>query len=415
MENQLIKTEIKKKYDINFKIISENNTITKSVEVLLNNLYILKFTDNQIKANVEFLESTKSTLSLHNLDEDAHPNIVEFINREIADLNNQTSKKVEKEDGKGLSTNDLTNILKANYDTSYTNTHTHNNKALLDALITSGNGNYYLTNDGTYKSVSVGMIINSLGSTSSNKTLVANQVTTASFNGTPAITLPTVSDNTKETKAILDFTTTNASYPTINTTGITLKKKDGKAMTYSTVSGVRNRLIFTTIDGGSNWEVELQLYGGVETTFIQPTLADNGTLGGSSFAVYASNPVTGYEAYKAFDNTPATYADAYFPSAYLTIYNPLPLKLSQLDIINSSQANAIQNYTLCGSNDNSIFTTLISGTNTTNGSYAAWGIAVPSNVRDFYKYYKLLITSGFNASVWTASQINMQATYIATS
>lgn len=40
--------------------------------------------------------------------------------------------KVDKVTGKGLSTNDLTDTLKTNYDTAYTNTHTHSNKTVLD-------------------------------------------------------------------------------------------------------------------------------------------------------------------------------------------------------------------------------------------------------------------------------------------
>lgn len=41
--------------------------------------------------------------------------------------------KVDKETGKGLSTNDLTNDLKSNYDAAYTDKHTHSNKGLLDS------------------------------------------------------------------------------------------------------------------------------------------------------------------------------------------------------------------------------------------------------------------------------------------
>ena len=42
------------------------------------------------------------------------------------------SNKVDKVDGKGLSTNDLTDTLKSNYDTAYKNSHTHSNKSILD-------------------------------------------------------------------------------------------------------------------------------------------------------------------------------------------------------------------------------------------------------------------------------------------
>lgn len=61
--------------------------------------------------------------------------------------------KVDKVAGKGLSTNDLTNELKSNYDTAYSEVHTHGNKALLDNLTSSGDGTFYLADDGTYKSI----------------------------------------------------------------------------------------------------------------------------------------------------------------------------------------------------------------------------------------------------------------------
>lgn len=43
-----------------------------------------------------------------------------------------SSNKVDKINGKGLSTNDLTDILKGNYDSAVTNNHIHNNKSILD-------------------------------------------------------------------------------------------------------------------------------------------------------------------------------------------------------------------------------------------------------------------------------------------
>lgn len=48
--------------------------------------------------------------------------------------------KVDKVAGKGLSTNDLTDTLKTNYDTAYTNTHTHSNKTALDAVSGTNTG-----------------------------------------------------------------------------------------------------------------------------------------------------------------------------------------------------------------------------------------------------------------------------------
>lgn len=48
------------------------------------------------------------------------------------DLQDELDLKVDKVEGKGLSTNDLTDTLKTNYDTAYTNNHTHSNKTILD-------------------------------------------------------------------------------------------------------------------------------------------------------------------------------------------------------------------------------------------------------------------------------------------
>lgn len=50
----------------------------------------------------------------------------------VSSLSSSLSNKVDKEAGKGLSTNDLTNTLKSNYDAAFTEKHSHANKAALD-------------------------------------------------------------------------------------------------------------------------------------------------------------------------------------------------------------------------------------------------------------------------------------------
>lgn len=52
----------------------------------------------------------------------------------VATILNTLATKVDKIAGKGLSTNDLTNELKAAYDLAVTNNHTHANKAVLDLI-----------------------------------------------------------------------------------------------------------------------------------------------------------------------------------------------------------------------------------------------------------------------------------------
>lgn len=418
MDNKLVQVSKRLQENINFTILSDEISIDKTAEVISNKIYNLKIIDNQKTIGIDFIQSIGSTFALHNTDENAHANIVSSINNNIFEINNQLSNKVDAIEGKSLSTNDLTDTLKSNYDNAHTNSHVHENKTLLDNLTSSGNGNYYLTNDGTYKSVNPGMIINSIGTTSSNQTLPANQITKASFNGTPVVTLPSVSDSTKETCVVLDFTTTNSSYPTINTTGISLKwsdKNKGVLPAFSTLSGIRNRIRFKTIDGGATWEAEYTSYGGVETTFAQPVLSSDGTLGGNSFAVYADRVYLTNYAYLAFDNNSSTNFNCDDGAGhYLIFYNPVPLKVSQLSITNRYDYNyTVTGYILYGSNDNSNWTLLVSGTNNITNAGATYNVAIPESNRGFYKYYKFY-TTATNAGNFSMSFMQISATYIAT-
>lgn len=236
--------------------------------------------------------------------------------------------------------------------------------------------------------------INDLGTVTSNFTLDVNKLTLANVTANVTLSLPSSGlINGVENKCVLDFTTANASYPAIDTTGITLKRRDAKVLTFSTVSGTRNRLVFTTIDGGSSWEVELFQYGGVEIPFSQPTLSMNGTLGGSSFAVYASCEYSSdYAAYKAFDsNTTGTWwgtPDGTYPLTYI-FYNPVALKVSNLAITNQPYPKSLGSYVVYGSNDNSNWTALTSGTNTNATASSTWNIPIPTASQGFYLYYKI--------------------------
>lgn len=290
--------------------------------------------------------------------------------------------------------------------------HIHSNKTLLDALISNGNGNSFLANDGTYKEVSGGVsAINALGSLTSNASPLAGKINTATFSGIPNITLPTITDGTKEATVILDFTSSTAG--NITFASGTINKKDGKALTYSTLSGIRNRLICKTIDSGNTWEVELKIFGGVETTFVQATLSANGTLGGDSLAVSCTTGVNA-AAYLAFDGSTSTqwYANT-IPSA-LIMYNPKALKATSFGIRNSSDgAGVILGYTVYGSNDNSTYTALTSGTNAITTGSTTWTITVPEANRDFYNYYKLYASS-VNSANPQIVELTINAVYIAT-
>lgn len=56
-------------------------------------------------------------------------------NESVVDaLNESIGKKVDKVDGKGLSTNDFTDAIKESYDKAVTDSHTHGNKVVLDSI-----------------------------------------------------------------------------------------------------------------------------------------------------------------------------------------------------------------------------------------------------------------------------------------
>jgi len=250
------------------------------------------------------------------------------------------------------------------------------------------------------------------GTVNSNFTLDLNKVDTASVTASITISLPTSGFvSGYENKCVLDFSL-DIGYTLTPPSGV--KWANGTAPTYSTLSGVRNILIFTTRDGGTTWEGEYSARGGVETAFVQPTLSSNGTLGGGSFAVYASSYYSAsYDAYKAADNDAGTqWVSAVTSGFYYIWYNPTALKVTSISMTNRpSEGYNITGYTLYGSNDNSNWTALVTGTNSVSGASATWSVDVPSANRGYYTYYKLYVSSG-NIEPGLI-QATLTATYIA--
>ena len=146
--------------------------------------------------------------------------------------------------------NNLSNALKTAYDLSVTNTHTHNNKVILDNIVASGDGSKFLSDDGTYKTV--------VGGGGSNPTIEADITKTVGIGG--------------------DFTTINGaleflskSYITYKNTGVKVKIQllsgfimkeqvivDGVDLGWIEISGVdtetivdRASLTITKLIGGS--------------------------------------------------------------------------------------------------------------------------------------------------------------------
>lgn len=258
------------------------------------------------------------------------------------------------------------------------------------------------------------------GTVTTNITLAENKITTAHFSGTNTITLPTVTDTEKQVSCILDFTTATSSQPTITNTNIKWSSRNqGLAPTSyatTTLSGVRNILIAKSIWISSTlyWELEYMTYGGVETTFIQPVLSANGTLGGSNFAVYSSNAYnSSYQMYLAYDNNTSTYYHSASGLPTLKFYNPNALKVSALTFTNDNNTNYyITSFSLYGSNDDSIYTFINNYTNSNGTGGSTWSNYISST--EFYKYYRLNITGTRGNTYCSFAELDISATYIAT-
>lgn len=268
--------------------------------------------------------------------------------------------------------------------------------------------------------------VNNLGTVTSNITLDPNKIDVADITASITISLPTTGFiSGVENKCILNFTTTNASSP-ILPTGLKWsdKSKGVVPSAYSTLSGVRNVLVFTTYDGGTTWEAEYATYGVVEVPFVQPTLSANGTLGGVSFAVAASNHQHtsdyDYDAWHAFDGITSGQQNSYgassVPFDYI-IYNPNPLKISNIQGMNIYAVGyCVLAATVFGSNDNLTWRSLTSFTNSSTAVFATWNITIPTNQQNYYNYYKISgLTAQTNAyGTCGIQEFTLTATYIAT-
>lgn len=259
--------------------------------------------------------------------------------------------------------------------------------------------------------------INDLGTKTSNFTLEVNKIDLANITSSLTISLPTTGFiSGVENKCVLIFTTSSSTSPSLPSGLKWSGKSNGQApSSYSTVSGVKNVLIFTTFDNGTTWQAEYQTYGILEQTFSQPTLSANGTLGGSSFAVYSNSVnAASVDTYKAVDGDNSTRWQQLdgATGVYFVFYNPNALKVSNLNIRNLDGWNyAITGYTIYGSNDNSNWTTITSGTNSVITASANWDISIPEANKGFYKYYKIYASSV--SVVAEIATLTISATYIA--
>lgn len=162
-----------------------------------------------------------------------------------------------------------------------------------------------------------------------------------------------------------------------------------------------------------------------ETTWNQPKLSANGTMGGNSFACDASTSAStlNYQTWKALDNSNSTAwaTTNNNPTGWYTFYNPTGLRLISLTIQNPSANSGILNYygvatsgSILASDTNSNFTQLTTFTNSKTSSGQSWTINVNSS--QFYKYHRINITASSKANTGTTlSEIIINAKYGTTS
>lgn len=132
-----------------------------------------------------------------------------------------------------------------------------------------------------------------------------------------------------------------------------------------------------------------------QTSWSSPTISSNGTLGGSSFAVYASSAAANYPAYYAFDGTTSNEWSAVrvadLPIDYI-FYSPTAVKVSTIYITNSASRNYFKSGSVYGSNNNSGYSTLVSSWSNSNSTVlSTWSISVNSSTA--YKYYKIVFST----------------------
>ena len=138
----------------------------------------------------------------------------------------------------------------------------------------------------------------------------------------------------------------------------------------------------------------------VEVPFKQPIISSDGVIGGDTFACASSGTISSsYTAHGAFDgsaSTPGWAADTN-NSGWLEFYNPVPIKVTQLSIMNNYEgigynvitAGNVQAY------DGNDWVTLASFTNSSVNNSAIWHIDLSSNTA-YYNIYRVGCTATSN-------------------
>ena len=161
---------------------------------------------------------------------------------------------------------------------------------------------------------------------------------------------------------------------------------------------------------------------GTYKPWSQPVLTANGTVGGSSFAVSASSyHDSPRQPYCAFDGvttdngeTGCWHSSAGFPQ-WIQFYNPNPLNISKLTIMNRSASGAyINSYGISYSDNGSNFTEFVTGTSPNQVDGGSFDVAINQGG---HKYWRITAYSGSgsNSNYVAIGEIKIKAQELDTS
>lgn len=160
---------------------------------------------------------------------------------------------------------------------------------------------------------------------------------------------------------------------------------------------------------GSDISVSVTLTPATSAEWTRPNLTENGTLGGSSFAVDAPVYYSSYAAYKAMDssttstNWQSPYGDA---TVDYVMYSPNSLKVTEFAIRASSSSYIPEAITIFGSANGTSW----SGITSTYTYSSSTGTVTISGTGQFFKYYKLHMTKKSSSSYVSLYNIGVTAT-----
>lgn len=152
-------------------------------------------------------------------------------------------------------------------------------------------------------------------------------------------------------------------------------------------------------------KTERKYYKYEDEPWVQPVLTANGTMGGDSFAVSATNNNEG-EPYRMFDGDTSSsyYCQCRAESGTITFYNPQKICVTNINITGWTDSNwQVKNCVLSGSNDGISWEQI----STYNDAFISYNWALSNT--NYYKYYKIdWVRNGSYGLLWR--EITLTAT-----